>query len=533
VTDLVGTQNQLTVASYNVLNLDINDDPSEGQADQDVADGRLEALARQIINNLGQPDIIGLQEVQDNSGGTDNGVIAADQVLQALVDKIVELGGPSYSFIDNTLITNNTGGGQPGANIRNVFLYNDDRVDLVEGSVRTTTDAAADFAGSRLPLVATFTFNGEDVTIINNHFSSKGGSTPLYGTTQPSVNGSAADRLVQAQNVADYVTALGGAKVVVLGDLNEFSNEESLAPLSNAGMTDMVTTLDPTERYTYSYEGNAQVLDHIFVSGNLSTITEYDVVHVNTEFAHTDATASDHDPSVIAIQLDQISFTGTELADYLVGNGADNELFGLAGDDRLFGGAGDDIMHGGAGNDIYYVDSAGDRIVEGSREGTDLVFSTVDYSLMGAHVEYLSLIGDADIAGTGNNQANAIAGNDGDNIINGMGGADVLTGRGGADMFLFTMKPTATNIDRITDFTVADDTIGLDRSIFRAGPAGELRDFNFHVGAAAADAQDRIIYNDVTGDLMYDADGTGSIAAVVFARIDPGLALTHADFVMI
>ncbi len=224
---------------------------------------------------------------------------------------------------------------------------------------------------------------------------------------------------------------------------------------------------------------------------------------------------------------------GTDLADYLVGNSGNNQLFGLAGEDRLFGGAGADVMRGGAGNDIYYVDNAGDLIVEGSREGTDLVFSTVSYSLMGTHAEYLSLIENGNINATGNNQVNAIAGNDGNNVIDGKGGSDVLTGRGGQDLFLFSMKPTATNIDRITDFSVADDTIGLDRSIFRAGPAGELRDFNFHVGAAAADAQDRIIYNAANGNLMYDADGTGSIAAVVFARIDPGLALTHADFVLI
>lgn len=308
VTTLVGDNDTLTIASYNVLNLDINDAPGETQADQDVADGRFAAIAQQIVNNLGSPDIIGLQEIQDNSGGTDDGTVSADQVLQMLVDAIVAAGGPAYSFIDNTLITNNASGGQPGANIRNAYLFNDSRVDLVPGSVTTTTNAQADFAGSRLPLVATFSFNGEDVTVINNHFSSKGGSTPLYGTTQLSVNGSADERLVQAQNVADYVTALGAqANVVVLGDLNEFSGEESLAPLSAAGLVDMDETLPQSEQYSYIFDGNAQVLDHVFLSNNLTNGSSFDIVHVNPAFAFTPATASDHDPSVVALTITEPS----------------------------------------------------------------------------------------------------------------------------------------------------------------------------------------------------------------------------------
>lgn len=304
VTTIAGNADTLTIASYNTLNLDINDSPGETQADQDVADGRFAAIAQQIINNLGSPDIIGLQEIQDNSGGTDDGTVSADQVLQALVDAIVAAGGPTYSFIDNTLISNNANGGQPGANIRNTYLYNDSRVDLVPGSVTTTTNAQTDFAGSRLPLVATFSFNGEDVTLINNHFSSKGGSTPLYGTTQLSVNGSADQRLVQAQNVADYVTSLGAqAKVVVLGDLNEFSGEESLAPLTAAGLVDMDATLPQSEQYSYIFDGNAQVLDHVMLSSNLTSGSGFDIVHVNPEFAFTSSTASDHDPSVVSLNL--------------------------------------------------------------------------------------------------------------------------------------------------------------------------------------------------------------------------------------
>ncbi|MFZ4688164.1 MAG: choice-of-anchor I family protein, partial [Polymorphobacter sp.] len=288
------------IASYNVLNLD----PNDLDGDTDVADGRFTSIALQIVNALGSPDIVALQEIQDNSGSANDGTVSASVTLQMLVDSIAANGGPVYSFIDNSFITNNTNGGEPGGNIRVAYLYDASRVSLVPGSVATTTNAATDFAGSRQPLVATFEFNDTNVTVINNHFSSKGGSSPLFGSVQPSINGSAAERLVQAQNVANYVTSLGtSAKVVVLGDLNEFANEESLAPLGTAGLSALSLTLPETERYSFIFEGNAQELDQVYISGNLTAASTLDIVHVNAEFVGTAARASDHDPSVLAINI--------------------------------------------------------------------------------------------------------------------------------------------------------------------------------------------------------------------------------------
>ena len=296
---LAGGDDVLTIATYNVLNLDPTDAPT----------GRFTAIALQLINNLGSPDIVALQEVQDNSGPTNNGTVSASMTLQMLVDAISANGGPTYTFVDNPFITNNANGGEPGGNIRTAFLYQADRVSL-DGLATTTdpadqaTNAANPFFDSRLPLVGMFEFNGQDVVVVNNHFSSKGGGTPLYGTVQPSVNGSAAQRLAQAESVADYVESLGSdANVVVLGDLNEFTNEESLAPLFAAGLQDMGATLPPTERYSFVFDGNAQALDQTFVSGNLAGVATYDIVHVNIEFAVTAASPSDHDPSVLALNL--------------------------------------------------------------------------------------------------------------------------------------------------------------------------------------------------------------------------------------
>lgn len=302
-TDLAGSDTKLTIATFNVLNLD----PNEDDGDTDIADGRYTNLATDIVENLGGPDILVLQEVQDDSGEADDGTVSASENLARIVAAIEEAGGPSYTAIDNSFIENNMSGGAPGANIRNVILYNADRVDLVDGSVQTIESEA--FTDARLPLIADFEFNGETYTVVNNHFSSKGGSTDLLGTTQPPVNGSAFERAAQAEAVAEYVEGLGAdANVVVLGDLNEFEFEEPLDPLYDAGLYNLWYDLPEEERYSYIFNGNSQALDHIFVSQNLRTGATLDAVHSNAEFAGFSGPYSDHDPLIVEIDT-QATYT--------------------------------------------------------------------------------------------------------------------------------------------------------------------------------------------------------------------------------
>ncbi|NEQ96850.1 MAG: hypothetical protein F6K30_09020 [Cyanothece sp. SIO2G6] len=323
VTELVAGEGQLTVASYNVLNLD----PGDGAA-------RFAALGEQIVNNLGSPDIIGLQEIQDNNGAIDDGTVSASETLRLLAEAVAEAGGPVYEVIDNTFIFDGLNGGQPGGNIRAAFLYNPERVSLVEESIQPgallpQNDPNSPFNGGRLPLSATFTFEGEDVTVVNNHFSSKGGSVPLFGSVQPtdlgqedpSINGSLNERREQAQAVNDFVDTLFAAdpdaNVVVLGDLNEF---EFVSPLDildgtavstnngfgfeatgdDAILQNLVETLPENERYTFIFQGNSQTLDHILVSNNLAMDAEVDIVFVNTEFVEE---VSDHEPLVARLDL--------------------------------------------------------------------------------------------------------------------------------------------------------------------------------------------------------------------------------------
>ncbi|WP_311268944.1 M10 family metallopeptidase [Sphingobium sp. WCS2017Hpa-17] len=237
------------------------------------------------------------------------------------------------------------------------------------------------------------------------------------------------------------------------------------------------------------------------------------------------------------------NLSGTSYADTLRGDSNANELYGRAGNDTLIGGSGADLMVGDTGNDIYYVDNVGDVVVETAGNGTsDLVYAAVNYSLVGLDIEKLTLTGSSNINGTGNDLAQTITGNSGQNVLNGAGGndvlngaagADTLTGGAGSDIFLFASALGGGNIDAITDYSVADDTIQLDDAIFTGLALGTLVSGQFYVGSAAHDSTDRIIYNKTTGALLFDADGTGSIAAVQFATLTPGLTMATAEFVVV
>ncbi|MFJ5488029.1 calcium-binding protein [Hansschlegelia beijingensis] len=216
------------------------------------------------------------------------------------------------------------------------------------------------------------------------------------------------------------------------------------------------------------------------------------------------------------------------------GNAMANRLTGNAGANDLDGGAGADTMTGGLGDDDYYVDNAGDRVIETKDQGLDRVYSSVTFSLAGQHVERLALTGLANVNGTGNSLDNQLVGNGGSNVLDGGGGKDRLAGGAGADTFAFTTAIKASNVDTITDFVAADDTIRLENGVFVGLATGALAAGAFYVGAAAHDADDRIIYDQASGSLFFDRDGTGgAYAAVRFAILENQTAITAADFVVV
>lgn len=236
------------------------------------------------------------------------------------------------------------------------------------------------------------------------------------------------------------------------------------------------------------------------------------------------------------------------------GNGLANIMTGNTGNNILNGRGGADTMTGLAGNDTYIVDSIADVVTEAVGQGTDTVQAAVNWTL-GNNFENLTLLGTGNINGVGNALNNVLTGNTGNNILNGAGGDDTiiggagadrlfgnvgndtLTGGTGADTFVFHSTPNAaTNVDEITDFSVADDTISLENSVFTTiGAVGVLAAGAFvrNTTGLAQDASDRIIYETDTGNLFYDSNGNAAGGSVLIAVLDPGLLMTNLDLTVI
>jgi predicted extracellular nuclease len=307
---------ELVVGTYNVENLD----PSDGAA--------FARHAGLIVDNLRAPDLLAIEEIQDNDGATNSSVTDASVTWELLVDAIRAAGGPEYQYRQIDPVDDQDGG-EPGGNIRVGFLYRTDRglsfVDRPGGTSTTATTVIEHPAGPRLSfspgrvapqdpafvdtrksLAGEFYLHGKKVFVVANHFSSKTADDPLFGRWQPPIRASEPARHAQAQVVNDFVDQLVAAdpraNVIVLGDINDFEFSQTVEFLEGGVLTTLMDTLAKAERYSYVFEGNSQVLDQILVSNTLlsSFPVDYDPVHVNAEFADQ---ASDHDPQVARLDL--------------------------------------------------------------------------------------------------------------------------------------------------------------------------------------------------------------------------------------
>ncbi|EJM98155.1 calcium-binding protein [Phyllobacterium sp. YR531] len=357
--------------------------------------------------------------------------------------------------------------------------------------------------------------NGSDTIIGDDGMPASDGNDTLYGDGgNDFIYGYGGKDILHGGTGEDYVS--GGSEDDVL-----YGNEDNDRLFGQSGNDTLDGGTDSD-----SMEGGAGAdkyyVDNVgdkVIEGNVAGI---DVVSASVSFA----TGGQHIENVLLTGWGNINATGNALANYLVGNSANNSLDG---------GAGADTLQGGAGNDKYYVDNVGDKVIEGNVAGIDVVSSSVSFAAGGQYIENILLTGSASINATGNTLNNYLVGNNGANIISGGVGNDLLTGGAGRDAFVFnTAANSSTNRDTISDFSVADDTIWMENAIFTAlGAAGPLAAAAFHIGTAAADASDRIIYNSTTGALIYDSNGTAAGGATQFATLSTGLALTNADFLVI
>lgn len=502
-TTIVDNLDRITISSFNVENLA----PSDGAT-------KFNNLALAIINNLNTPDIIGLQELQDSSGSTNNGIVDASTTVDMLLDAIVANGGPQYVAILSDPV-NNTEGGAGGGNIQVAYLYLPDVVTPTADNNLTATanpfifkfptadrigTGDSDYSSTRksIPIEwspAGYTAEqGGTFYTINNHFSSKGGSDALIGEStglelyaEP-LNSDAAKREGQAEAVKAFIDAIltdGDAtndKIVALGDFNDFQFFPVVQII--AGIIERDTVGDATtpstfvpgeqvlraliellpveERYSYSFEGNAQALDQILATLNLVQGAIYDIVHMNSEFADQ---LSDHDPTIVSLLFVRSAAIATEgddvfdQASYITKFGmvrgsltGDDTILALGGDDLIEGSLGADLLNGGTGSDT--VDYSG------SNAGVNINLLTRATS--GGWAEGDDLFAIENVIGS--DFDDVLTGNGSANTFTGGAGADILTGGNGGDNYFIDGLDTVVEglnggIDTIhvgVDYTLGD-----------------------------------------------------------------------------
>jgi hypothetical protein len=303
-------EGELVIASYNVENLfDTLDTPGhdDGGSTPSEEDYPLELArrARSIADFLGAPDLVGVQEVESELALAD--LAAEEQLVEHGYDSIL-VEGPDVRGIDVG------------------FLYKTSKLRLVEAHSAQKCQAQKPWSDgpnkrctlpeggegwmlfSRPPLVARFAIVGRDaqLTIINNHFKSKGGGD---AETTP-------ERTAMARHALDLLAAEKAARpnvpVIVLGDLNEFPEREPIRTLLEPGTLVDLHTLGEERDFSYIFNGVSQILDYILVEpAMVESVIDFGAVHVNADFGappdgeanHPSPRASDHDPLLLRLPL--------------------------------------------------------------------------------------------------------------------------------------------------------------------------------------------------------------------------------------
>jgi serralysin len=333
------------------------------------------------------------------------------------------------------------------------------------------------------------------------------------GTSKLNLSGNTANNTLMGNAAANVLNGLTGADTLIGGDGNDTYVVDNVGDVIvetlNQG-TDLVQVAIATANSSYTIGSNVE-------NGTLTNKVAF-------------------------------TLTGNGLDNILTGNTAANNLNGGDGNDTLNGLTGIDIMRGGLGNDTYIVDNAGDVVIESFSEGTDTVQSSVTYTLNTLNalsVENLTLTGAKAANATGNALDNILIGSAANNILKGGAGNDTLTGGSGIDSFV--LDSLDGSFDTITDFKVVGaDKIHLSKAIFSsvvsATPtvkkAAALTASDFLSGSGvdeSSSAGQHLLYNNTTGRLYYDADGSGSNTAVQVALlgVDTHANLSSTDFLVV
>jgi len=306
----VFAEDSLSIATFNVHGISANDSAL-----------RFATLARVVVDDLGAPTLVVLEEVADDSGAADDGVVGSSMTRERLVDAIVSAGGPIYTSVQIDP-RDGADGGAPGANIRSVLLLRTDRdVSLYarggDGNApilgrrgdgfafspnpaRIGNDDSA-FLDGRKPLVVELVWRGESLVVVCVHLRSHLGDAPRLGRMQPPARPSDSRRLEQSERIAEFLDALYASSyraVLVAGDFNDGPESDSMAPFAARGYLP-ATPDDPSDVATFVYDGIATSFDRVLVSQSLAaSVRSARPVHVAAVRSNG---ASDHDPVLVEL----------------------------------------------------------------------------------------------------------------------------------------------------------------------------------------------------------------------------------------
>jgi len=282
----------LTIMTLNCFNLDPHVESEDKvmnprqDIDDDWGEGRFHTLAQAVVLQANIPDIVALQEIQDNDGAELSDVVDASKTYSLLIRTIEELSGVTYRWVD---VAPEVGadGGQPGGNIRNAYLYNPDRVELDKKSVRVLGQEAACFEDSRKPLVCEFIekASAKRLAIINVHLASKRHQESIFAPVNPGFDAKLGVRIEQTEIVRKEAARIhaAGTEFYITGDFNDTEHSDTLRQIVGEENTNLVMSLPEEERYDYNHRGKLQVLMHGITSKKLANEgrAQYEIIHGN------------------------------------------------------------------------------------------------------------------------------------------------------------------------------------------------------------------------------------------------------------
>jgi len=395
------------------------------------------------------------------------------------------------------------------------------------------------------------------------------------GTAAISLQGNEFNQVITGNSAANTISGGGGQDTFVGGN----GGDSYMIDASNASNVTIIERAADTtgvDRVVTSVSFDLGAFNAAYVSSPVvtgSTIGNATSVQGGTE-ALGGIIAIEQIIVANGIGTEAINLTGNGFAQTLIGNYGNNILNGdndtgttnaagvftptgtPDGNGGTNGGA--DTLVGLFGDDTYRVYSQADVIVEIAGQGTDVAFTSGNYQLRtGNSIEVLSAANQSSTTGlflTGNELNQTIIGTAGGDTIWGGAGNDTLRGDGGNDTFGFAQSGSG-NVDTLADFAPGD-LIGLftgnvdggfstqsfsGLTAVRAADAttgvtagtANFDQNEFVNGTTATEAHAQVLYNQATGQVFYDADGTGAGAAVLFAQLAPNTGLGFNDFVLL